>query len=218
MLCHCSLLLLSFFLTCKVLSLTSSRNTRQIPIKKITDKASLTNLTSVKKRQSISQSLFSFCLVCTRFDLVSYETCTIPIIGSFGVATCYGKSLLCKFNIFKGSGNSIVSFYLSFHCCYITWYFCGWNFMDYFLVSLDFANFTPQDAGLHYSLKNILIIWSFWFSSLLSFPTFYEIQNGWSYSWNLYITWPYTVSIDSWYNCKNPFFNGNINSLIVFNF
>ena len=101
MLCHCSLLLLSFFLTCKVLSLTSSRNTRQIPIKKITDKASLTNLTSVKKRQSISQSLFSFCLVCTRFDLVSYETCTIPIIGSFGVATCYGKSLLCKLIISK---------------------------------------------------------------------------------------------------------------------
>ena len=47
-LCHCLLLLLIFFLPWKVSSLTSLKNTRQIPITKITDKAWLTNLTSIK--------------------------------------------------------------------------------------------------------------------------------------------------------------------------
>ena len=89
---NCSLLLFSFFLPCKVLSLTSFRNTRQIPITRNTDKAWLTNLTSVKKRRFVFQCLFVFCLDCTRFYLLPYETCTILIISSFEVSICYGRA------------------------------------------------------------------------------------------------------------------------------
>ena len=55
---------------------------------------------SVKKRRFVFQCLFVFCLDCTRFYLLPYETCTILIIGSFEVSICYGKGLSGKFNVF----------------------------------------------------------------------------------------------------------------------
>ena len=93
-----------------------------------------------------------------------------------------------KFNIIKGTGNSTLV---------ILWGKFGNPVRKISLAIFLFHSILQilLDKMLGYIIiwKNILIIWSFRFGSLSSFPTIYDIENNWSYSCNLYIPWIHDI-------------------------